>query len=92
MPMPRLLDSKKHNYIKKQWNQHRKFGNVDASYADLLNKLSSERGKTRYLDIEFSPMEKESKKLLQTARKMFEDVKAQSPLETRNIKNSIKNL
>jgi uncharacterized protein (UPF0332 family) len=74
-----LLSKGSHNLLQTRLNQHSKFGNVDARYARLLNRLWDLRSPARYVPKTFRLENKEAEELLASAKEMRKLAEEQLP-------------
>lgn len=74
-----VSSSKKHGTVHSRYNQWGNLGNTDARYPELLNKLSSLRGPSRYLQKDFQLSVEEANEMLQVAEDMFKDLSNSIP-------------
>jgi uncharacterized protein (UPF0332 family) len=75
----KMLSSRSHGIVHSHFNQWRHLGNTDPRYAALLNKLTSLRGASRYLDKEFQLTLEECRNMAEVAEDMFEDSRMRIP-------------
>jgi uncharacterized protein (UPF0332 family) len=79
----KMLLGKSHGIVHSRFNQWGHLGNTDARYAELLNKLSSLRGASRYLQKEFQVTLPEAKNMVEIAEDMFRDLGKRIPEDRR---------
>jgi uncharacterized protein (UPF0332 family) len=78
-PDERMLQARTHKTIHTRFNSERQMGNVDARFADLLNRLAAMRGSARYLRGELELETGEATELLAVSREMLKAARDQIP-------------
>lgn len=79
MPLPKLLKSSPHGYIRSLICAHARLGNFSWDYVKLCNALNKSRDTARYLNGAFEPNQEVCSKLLNSARVLFTSVNETSP-------------
>ena len=74
-----LKKGSSHNLVQTRFNQHSRFGNVDARYSELLNRLWDLRKPARYMTRHFALGPEEAAELLATAEDMRRAAEEQLP-------------
>jgi uncharacterized protein (UPF0332 family) len=79
MPLPKLIRSSKHGYIRSLLVGHTRMGNFPAEHAKLYNKLNELRDEARYLNRTFKPEQDKCEHFLAGAEEMIRLVEAAFP-------------
>lgn len=79
MPMPELLNSRKHSLIQTRINSHSKLGNVQSKHAKVFNQLSESRAFARYLNGAFDPSDEKCQEQLAATKELFSFIEQRSP-------------
>ena len=80
-----LITSKKHEYIRSQYNLHARSGITEPRFAPLLNELVALRNNARYPDCPFLLDPDASRVMMTSAEEMFKAVVAQAHPRTQQL-------
>lgn len=78
-PDERVMNTKKHPFIKARINKEAKLGNVDGDFARVLNKLDSQRENARYVKGEVAVSDEEMSRMATVVRSSFEQTRQRAP-------------